>query len=182
MINQRITDLIKTLSSSTNLDYSKLRIGFKSSQGVTFYDFKGNIDKKFEWLNNLVVPGVTTIIYAESSNSQQIIQTENSLKAFLDDMAQLLGPALQITNKNLSDVEKALANNSTCLFQDGGYIVTGRNDNEVGLAVILLEKACRIKILANELGGVKYLEPDLAQFDHQNYLEHYSHAQCEGDK
>ena len=104
MINQRITDLIKTLSSSTNLDYSKLRIGFKSSQGVTFYDFKGNIDKKFEWLNNLVVPGVTTIIYAESSNSQQIIQTENSLKAFLDDMAQLLGPALQITNKNLSDV------------------------------------------------------------------------------
>ena len=181
MSKNKVTEIVKRLNS-TNLSGSKLRIGIKQEELFTFYDPKGNIDKKFDWLTKISPPEVTTIIYAESFYSQQIIQTENSLKAFLDDMAQILGPELQIVNKDLHEVEKALENNSACLFLDGGYLVTGRNDNEAVLALILMEKACKIKILANKLGGVKYLDPELARLDHQNYLEHYSHAQSEDER
>ena len=181
MNEQRIAELTKMLTSA-DLNNSKIGLGFKAEQNIIFYDHKGNIDKKFEWLNKLDLPGVTTVIYAESFYSQQIAQSENRLKAFLDDMAQILGPDIQIVNKNITEVEKALENNSACLFKDGGYLVTGRNDNEAGLSLILMEKACKIKLLADKLVGVKYLDPEQAKFDHTNYLEHYSHAQSEDEK
>lgn len=92
---------------------------------------------------------------------------KQELRPSVDDMAQMFGrtvPSRILPRRN----------DNACLIQNKGFVVTGRFENELIAAALLVEKACMTEILAGKIGQIRYLNPVLAEAEHAVYLMKYS--------
>ena len=89
------------------------------------------------------------------------------LRASTDDMAQLFGAQVPCG-------EAPWGHPVAFLLKGQGFLVTGRYVGELVAAAILIEKACRIELLAPRVGQVRYLNPALCLAEHAVYRASYS--------
>ena len=96
-------------------------------------------------------------------------------------MAQLIGPTVRVTDYARSSTRKmnkvilkALSGRMACLLANHGAVCIGRDLDEAFLVSQVLEKACRVFIEAEFLGGAKSINKVEAYLMHQYYLNKYS--------
>ena len=95
-----------------------------------------------------------------------------ALKASTDDMAQLFGPRVPCG-------VRPWGRTPAFLVEGRGFVVTGRYEEELVAAAILIEKACRAEMLAPKVGQIHYLNPALCMAEHAVYLASYSKREKE---
>ena len=136
--------------------------------------------------------GMKAMVYSQTPYCQKALRNARPFKPSLDDMAQIIGPAAYIAdgrdgNKHAGkSLKRALKKNAGCLVLRGvasggkgrGYTVTvGRNLYEAVVAMTVLEKSAEITYLADQLGGVKYLDPVETRLMRAVYKKKYSKAE-----
>ncbi|MBQ6900727.1 MAG: class II aldolase/adducin family protein [Firmicutes bacterium] len=136
--------------------------------------------------------GMKAMVYSQTPYCQKALREARPFKPSIDDMAQIIGPAAYIadgrdSNRNSGkSLKKALKKNTGCMVLRGvgangkgkGYTVTvGRNLYEAVVAMTVLEKSAEITYLADQLGGVKFLDPVEARLMRLVYKKKYSKAE-----
>lgn len=106
-------------------------------------------------------------LFASGTYALEYARQGKPLRASIDDMAQLFGPVVPCG-------EVPRASLPAFLVRDRGYVVTGRYAGELVAAAILMEKACRVELLAPAVGEVHRLNPALCMAEHAVYLASYS--------
>ncbi|MBQ6489753.1 MAG: hypothetical protein IJI75_11035 [Solobacterium sp.] len=106
-------------------------------------------------------------LFTYGEYSRKYAEKKQGLRPSIDDMAQMFGSTVA------SRILPA-RNDNACLIQNKGFVVTGRFENELIAAALLVEKACRTEMLAGKIGQIRYLGPVLAEAEHAVYLMKYS--------
>ncbi|MCR5448642.1 MAG: hypothetical protein Q4D46_03115 [Erysipelotrichaceae bacterium] len=106
-------------------------------------------------------------LFTYGEYSRRYAEKKQDLRPSVDDMAQMFG------RRVASRVLPGRTDNA-CLIHSKGFVVTGRFENELIAAALLVEKACRTEILAGKIGQIRYLDPLLAEAEHAVYLKKYS--------
>lgn len=107
----------------------------------------------------------------------EIAEQQKSLPASLDDMAQIVGAAAEVTAYDLCQIRSALAEAAACLAAGKYTITIGRSLFEAVTALEVLEKQAEVHLKAGVLGGSVPVSSEEAQIMRRNYLQHYSRAE-----
>lgn len=137
------------------------RIIMDASGGLVGSSLFDNVDAPFA----LFDVGTFALEYAKRGKA---------LKASTDDMAQLFGARVPCG-------ERPWGRSNAFLVRDRGFVVTGRYEEELVAAAILIEKACRAELLAPKIGQIQYLNPALCAAEHAVYLASYSKREKEAN-
>ena len=132
-------------------------------------------------------PEIAAVVHTHSMSASTCAAARREVPPVLDDMAQLLGPTIRVadyalpgTTKMNRGVLRALSGRMAALMASHGAVAIGRSLDEALAACLVLEKACRVFIEAEFLGGAKRLGPVEASLMHQVYLRKYSKASDKG--
>ena len=106
-------------------------------------------------------------LFTYGEYSRRYAEKKQDLRPSVDDMAQMFGR--RVATRVLPG-----RTDNACLIHSKGFVVTGRFENELIAAALLVEKACRTEILAGKIGQIRYLDPLLAEAEHAVYLKKYS--------
>lgn len=107
----------------------------------------------------------------------EIAEQQKSLPASLDDMAQIVGAAAEVTAYDLCQIRSALAEAAACLAAGKYTITIGRSLFEAATALEVLEKQAEVHLKAGVLGGSVPVSSEEAQIMRRNYLQNYSKAE-----
>ena len=133
--------------------------------------------------------GKKAMIYSQTFYCQKCLAEAVPFAASLDDMAQIIGPAVYVADGRKADrssgksLKKALKKSNGCLVLravDGkgkglGYSITiGRSIHEAATALTVMEKAAEAEWKAKRLGGSKPLDKKEVKVMRQNYEKNYS--------
>ncbi|MDF1574891.1 MAG: class II aldolase/adducin family protein [Bacteroidales bacterium] len=129
---------------------------------------------------------IHAVIHTHQMNASTVAAARRELPPVLDDMAQIIGPSVRVTEYALSSTKKiakrtvrALKGRNAALMANHGAVCVGRNLEEAFVVCQVLEKACKTFIEAEFLGGAKSISKFDARLMHQKYLRKYS---IEADK
>ena len=124
---------------------------------------------------------VGAIIHTHSSYASTVAAARREVPPILDDMAQIIGPTIRVadyalpgTSKLVKKTFKALHGRNGVLLANHGALVVGRNIEEAFTAAFILEKACKVFIEAEFLGGAISIPKFEAALMHQYYLRKYA--------
>lgn len=133
--------------------------------------------------------GKKAMIFSQTFYCQKCLAEAVPFAASLDDMAQIIGPAVYIADGRTADrssgksLKKALKRSNGCLVLravDGkgkgiGYSITiGRTLHEAATALTVMEKAAEAEWKSERLGGSKPLDKKEVKVMRKNYEENYS--------
>ena len=133
--------------------------------------------------------GKKVMIFSQTYYAQKCLADANPFAASLDDMAQIVGPALYVADgratskKPGKSLKKTLKRTNSCLVLravDGkgmgiGYTITiGRTPKEAANAVCITEKAAEAEYKAKRLGGSHPLGTKDAKKMKKDYENNYS--------
>lgn len=107
----------------------------------------------------------------------EIAEQQKSLPASLDDMAQIVGAAAEVTAYDLCQIRSALAEAAACLAAGKYTITIGRSLFEAVTALEVLEKQAEVHLKAGVLGGSVPVSSEEAKIMRRNYLQNYSRAE-----
>lgn len=120
-------------------------------------------------------PDAQVILLLAGDYAKKIAGTVRTLRAELDDMAQIVGltarVALSLTPK---EVKRCLRRRNSCFVRGSGMFITGRSQTEAVTGAILLEKAAMTHLLAQKIGGAKRVPLLSAALMHWIYQKKYS--------
>ena len=124
---------------------------------------------------------IKAVIHTHQLYASVVAAARREVPPVLDDMAQIIGPTVRCaeyahsnTDKIVTVTTKALKGRYAALMANHGAICIGRHMDEAFVVCQVLEKACRVFIEAESLGGAKSLDKNEAQMMHQDYLNNYS--------
>jgi L-fuculose-phosphate aldolase len=124
---------------------------------------------------------IEAVIHTHQMNASTVAAARREVPPILDDMAQIIGPTVRVadyalpgTKKIVKATIKALKGRKAALLANHGAICIGRNLEEAFIVSEILEKACRVFIEAEFLGGAKSISKFEAHLMHQYYLRKYS--------
>ncbi len=133
--------------------------------------------------------GKKAMIFSQTFYCQKCLAEAVPFAASLDDMAQIIGPAVYVADGRTADrssgksLKKALKRSNGCLVLravDGkgkgiGYSITvGRTLHEAATALTVMEKAAEAEWKSERLGGSKPLDKKEVKAMRQNYEKNYS--------
>ncbi len=123
---------------------------------------------------------INAILHTHSMNASTVAAARREVPPILDDMAQIIGPSIQVadyalpgTSKLVKGAVKALSGRNGVLLANHGALVVARDMEEAFTAAIILEKSCKAFIEAEFLGGAKSISKFEAAVMHQYYLKKY---------
>lgn len=124
----------------------------------------------------------SAIVLSRTPYCMETAARGRTLRAALDDMAQIVGCEVKPVVYGEKSVTKALRRAAGCFVQDGpggkNYtITTGRNLFEAVVALDVLEKSAEVNLKADVLGGVKSIPRTEAKLMRMNYKKNYSKAE-----
>ena len=137
--------------------------------------------------------GMSAMAFSQTPYCQECIADARPFRASLDDMAQIIGPAVYIADGRSSNdkagksMAKAFKHSSGALVFRGvdkkgngvGYTITaGRTPYEAVVGMTVLEKSAEITILADRIGGAKNINKIEAQLMHKIYQKKYSKTEA----
>ena len=133
--------------------------------------------------------GKKALIFSQTHYCQKCLADANPFGAALDDMAQIIGPALYVADGRSTEktqgksLKKTLKKTNSCLVLRAvdskgngvGYSITlGRTPAEAATAVCVAEKAAEVELKAKRLGGSHLLGTKDAKKMKKNYEKNYS--------
>ena len=122
---------------------------------------------------------LTAMILCEPPYTGICIESHHEIPAVLDDMAQIVGPAVRIVEPDVKQLAKALTKSTSVMIENGCLVAGGRNLFEAVTAVEIIEKSAETILKAQVIGGVKPLGTRLSQFMHMRYQRSYSKAEMD---
>ena len=133
-------------------------------------------------------PEVNAIIHFHSLYACTASVLGQDILPYLEDMAQIIGASIRITqhaitgSKELTaNVLEALPGRFATLLENHGAVCLGRDMDEAFAAGLITEKACHAQILINQSGGGTPLPPEHAQAFHDYYLNMYQNVETRGE-
>ncbi|OEH94275.1 class II aldolase/adducin family protein [Bacillus solimangrovi] len=127
---------------------------------------------------------VNAVIHTHSLHGCTVAAARKEIPPILDDMVQIIGPSIRVadyaisgTKKLTKNVIKALKGRNGALLANHGTICIGRSIDEAFVTCRVLEKACRIFIDVQNIGGATQINKIEAIAMHQYYLRKYSKQQ-----
>lgn len=117
---------------------------------------------------------VNAIIHTFSTGMMQKSTDLEIIPPILDDMAQTIGPTINVANNSHNSILKSLKGRTAVLINNNGGICTGRSLYEAFVACQVLEKTCKVYMEAKKIGGAKPINMLVAYIMHQFYLRVYS--------
>lgn len=162
-----ITDPEKSLSDITESDIIKVPAE-KAADGVV--PLHRAVYHKRNDVNAIIINRAR---YCEAAASSEI----KSLPAVLDDMAQIIGPAVRIAKSaDPQTVVKTLKGRNACLIKDAGSVAVGRTLDEAHTGALVLEKGAQAFIEGTILGGAERIRLWEALLMRFVYKKKYSKA------
>ena len=122
---------------------------------------------------------LSAMILCEPPYTGICIASHHEIPAVLDDMAQIVGPAVRMVAPEESQIAKALTKSTAVMIENGCLVAGGRNLFEALTAVEIIEKSAETILKAQVIGGVKPLGARLSAFMHRKYQKHYSKEEIE---
>ncbi|MCK5210332.1 MAG: class II aldolase/adducin family protein [Cyclobacteriaceae bacterium] len=124
---------------------------------------------------------INAVIHTHQMNASTVAAARRDIPPILDDMVQIIGPtvrcadyALPNTKKIVKATVKALKGRYAALMANHGAVCIGRDMKEAFVVCQVLEKACKVFIEAEFIGGAKGITKFEAHLMHQFYLLKYS--------
>ena len=114
-------------------------------------------------------------VFTAGRYSREFARSPHALRAATDDAAQMFGVRVPVSAKPRRGA-------AACIVPDRGFIVTGRFENELVAACILLEKLCMTALLSPRIGKPKPLSAPLCRLEHSVYERKYSRPSLEAAK
>ena len=122
---------------------------------------------------------LNAMILCEPPYTGICIDSRHVIPAVLDDMAQIVGPEVNIVEPDEKQISKALSKSTSVMVENSCLIAGGRNLYEAYIAVQIVEKSAETILEAQVIGGVRRIDPRLAIFMHYRYQHSYSKAEKE---
>jgi len=115
------------------------------------------------------------IVHVKTPYIVKISEMGDTLKAYLDDMAQIAGTSIKCASPDAtkSEIIKKRGNNSAVLIEGDGAYCFGDSKSEAEAVAIVLEKACLAAYLADKRGSEPLSLTD-AYHDRIGYIKKYS--------
>jgi L-fuculose-phosphate aldolase len=124
---------------------------------------------------------INAVIHTHQSSASTVAAARREVPPILDDMAQIIGPSVRVADYALPNTKKivkrtlrALRGRNAALMANHGAVCIGRDMEEAFVVCQVLEKACRVFIEAEFLGGAKAIGNVEAWIMHKYYLLKYS--------
>lgn len=168
---------------------------FATKDGADLADLKAeDVEKLAVEHLPLARRGMSAMVFSQTPYCQKCLADARPFRASLDDMAQIIGPALYIADGRSSNgkagksMAKAFKHSTGALVLRGvdkkgngiGYTITGgRTPYEAVVAMTVLEKSAEITVLADKIGGAKAINKLEARFMNKIYQKKYSKAEAE---
>lgn len=182
-ISCRINDDFMVITPSGR-DYETLTPGEMVLVNIRDLSYQGNIKPSSECGLHAEVykdrKEIRAIIHTHSQNVCTVAATHREVPPLLDDMVQIIGPSVRVSDYALSGTEKltrnvlkALKGRNAALLANHGAVCTGRDMKEAFFACEILEKSCRTFIETEMMSGGVPLAMIQAGRIHEYYLKKY---------
>ena len=124
---------------------------------------------------------IQAVVHTHQMNASTVAAAGREVPPILDDMTQIIGPTIRVadyarssTKKLAKNTVRALKGRNAALMANHGAVCVGRDLDEAFVVCQVLEKACKVFIEAEFLGGAKTINKFEAEDMHQVYLSKYS--------
>ena len=116
-------------------------------------------------------PEINAVMHTHSINACSIAAARKDIPPILDDMVQSIGGSIRITEYALPGSEQMVKN--ATILANHGPVCLGRNLNEALIASQIVEKAAKVFIDVQALGGPVCLTNEDVDLMRKFYLEKY---------
>ncbi len=127
-----------------------------------------------------VRPEINAVMHTHSVNASSIAAARKDIPPLLDDMVQIVGGSIRITEYALPGSEqmvknavKKLENRNAIILASHGPVCLGRNLNEALITSQIVEKAAKVFIDTQAFGGPVCLTNEDVNHMRKFYLEKY---------
>lgn len=120
---------------------------------------------------------INAVVLSETPYCKKARDEERTIRAALDDMAQIVGHKVQTCEYDMGEIKRALKKATGCLVKERYTISTGRSLFEAVVALDVLEKSAEVNIRADVLGGTKDINLAEAKLMRIIYKKKYSKAE-----
>ncbi len=166
-------------------EYQDLKPDEMVEVNIRNYEYMGNIKPSSEFKMHAEIfrnrKSINAVIHTHPPSASTVAAARREVPPVLDDMAQIIGPTVRVADYARSSTRKmnkvalkALNGRMACLLANHGAVCLGRDMEEAFVVSQVLEKACRVFIEAEFLGGAKNIPKVEAYLMHQYYLNKYS--------
>jgi L-fuculose-phosphate aldolase len=183
-VSYRVDDDFMVITPSGR-DYETLTPGDMVLVNIQDLSYEGNIKPSSEsGLHAEIFKNrkeIWAVIHTHSQNVCTVAATHREIPPLLDDMVQIIGPSVRVSDYALSgtgkltkNVMKALSGRNAALLANHGAVCIGRDMQEAFLACEILEKSCHTFIETEMIGGGVPLSMIKAGRIHDYFMEKYS--------
>ena len=163
-------------------EYQDLKPDEMVEVNILTREFKGNIKPSSAFGMHCEIfrkrKEINAVIHTHPPSASTVAAARREVPPVLDDLAQIIGPTVRVADYARSSTRKmnkvALKALMACLLANHGAVCIGRDLEEAFVVSQVLEKACRVFIEAEFLGGAKSINKVEAYLMHQYYLNKYS--------
>jgi L-fuculose-phosphate aldolase len=179
------TDRETMVITPSGREYQDLKPEEMVEVNIQTHEHKGNIKPSSEFRLHAEIfkkrTRINAVIHTHPPSASTVAAARREVPPVLDDMAQIIGPTVKVADYARSSTKKmnkvalkALQGRMACLLANHGAVCLGRDLEEAFVVSQVLEKACRVFIEAEFLGGAKSINKVEAYLMHQYYLNKYS--------
>jgi L-fuculose-phosphate aldolase len=120
------------------------------------------------------------VIHNHSTNACVVAAAQREIPPILDDMVQIIGGSLRVAKYALPGTDELvdyamdkLEGRNAVLLANHGPVCLGRSIEEAFVTCLVVEKAARVFIDSQALGGAVCLKDEDVEFMHKFFLEKY---------
>ena len=110
-------------------------------------------------------------LWNDSPVIMKYMEIRDTLKPYLDDFAQLIGPELEVISYSDKKISKAVRKSRPLLIRGKGALCVAEKEEDIEAVSMVIEKNCRAALAAL---GVKPVSPLESRYMRQMYLRKYS--------
>lgn len=183
-ISQRVDKDCMVITPS-GMDYEKLVPEQMVVVNINDLSYEGDLKPSVETGLHAGIykerPEINSIIHNHSQNACTVAAAHKEIPPILDDMVQIIGGSLRVSEYGLPGSEaldknsiKALGKDrNAVLIANHGAVCAGRDLDEVFVMCQIVEKACRTFIDVQALGGAVNLKEEDVRFMRNFFVEKY---------
>jgi L-fuculose-phosphate aldolase len=182
-ISIRVDDCCMVITPS-GMDYQRLKPEEMVVMNIQDLSHEGHLKPSIEGSLHAAIyrarPGINAIIHNHSTSACSLAAARKDIPPILDDMVQIVGGAIRVAEYSLPGTEElgrkaleALEDRNAVLLANHGAVCLGRTIDEAFVTAMVVEKACRVFLDSQCLGGPVELSPSDVAFMRKFFLDQY---------
>lgn len=182
-ISARIDDDYMYIKPS-GIDYYKLAPCDMVKVNIHDLSYEGNLKPSTETPLHAAIyaarPNINAVIHNHSTNACIVAAAHKDIPPILDDMVQIVGGSIRVSKYGLPGSDEltkngmmALEGRNAAILANHGPVCIGRNMKEAFVICQIVEKAARVFVDVQALGGPVCISDENVQFMRSFFLEEY---------